>query len=35
MVQLDDQPYVLGRLVPSGKTAAVGDRVDAKFLDVD
>jgi uncharacterized OB-fold protein len=35
MVELDDGPYMVGRLIPSEKPPAVGDRVDAEFLDVD
>ena len=35
MVQLDEGPYLLGRLVNGERLPAVGDRVDAEFLDLD
>lgn len=35
MVQLDDGPYLVGRLVPGGKAPAVGDRVTAEFAEID
>lgn len=34
MVQLDDGPYLLGRLVDGEKPPQVGDRVSAKFADL-
>jgi uncharacterized OB-fold protein len=34
MVQLDDGPYMVGRIASAEKRLAVGDRVDAEFLDV-
>jgi uncharacterized OB-fold protein len=33
MVQLDEGPYLIGRLVDGDKPPKVGDRVDAEFLD--
>ena len=33
MVQLDEGPYLVGRLVDGDKPPKVGDRVDAEFLD--
>jgi uncharacterized OB-fold protein len=33
MVQLDDGPYLIGRLVDGDKPPKVGDRVDAAFFD--
>lgn len=35
MVQLDDGPYLVGRLENGERRPAVGDRVSAEFLDVD
>ena len=35
MVQLDDGPYLVGRLTPGEKQPSVGDRVEAEFLDID
>jgi uncharacterized OB-fold protein len=35
MVQLEDGPYMVGRLTGSEKPPQVGDRVNAEFLDVD
>ncbi|WP_375476354.1 Zn-ribbon domain-containing OB-fold protein [uncultured Jatrophihabitans sp.] len=35
MVQLDDGPYLIGRVTPTDDPLAVGDRVEAEFLDVD
>jgi uncharacterized OB-fold protein len=35
MVQLDDGPYLVGRVLEGPKPVTVGDRVDAEFLDVD
>ncbi|MUL64566.1 hypothetical protein BOO86_08845 [Mycobacterium sp. CBMA 234] len=35
MVELDDGPYMVGRLVAGDRTPAVGDRVVAEFDDTD
>jgi uncharacterized OB-fold protein len=35
MVELDDGPFMVGRLASAEKPPVVGDRVDAEFLDVD
>ncbi|MGB8406152.1 MAG: OB-fold domain-containing protein, partial [Mycobacterium sp.] len=35
MVELDDGPYVVGRLTPGARTPVVGDRVVAEFGDID
>jgi len=35
MVELDDGPYMVGRLIPGDKPPAVGDRVLAELGDVD
>jgi uncharacterized OB-fold protein len=35
MVQLDEGPYLVGRLVDGERPPKVGDRVDAEFLDLD
>jgi uncharacterized protein len=34
VIQLDDGPHMVGRLVPAETAVVVGDRVDAEFLDV-
>jgi uncharacterized OB-fold protein len=34
MVELDDGPYMVGRIVEGTKPVAVGDRVDAEFLEI-
>jgi uncharacterized OB-fold protein len=35
MVQLDDGPYLVGRLAQGERKPIVGDRVNAEFLDID
>jgi uncharacterized protein len=35
MVELDDGPYLVGRLVDGGTPPAVGDRVTAEFTEID
>jgi hypothetical protein len=35
MVELDDGPYIVGRLVPGDKSPSVGDRTVAEFVEID
>lgn len=35
MVQLDDGPHIVGRLVDENCSVAVGDRVEAEFVNID
>jgi uncharacterized OB-fold protein len=35
MVQLDDGPYMVGRLVPGEQAPSVGDQVTAEFTEID
>lgn len=33
MIELDDGPYMIGRLQPGSRTPAVGDRAEAQFVE--
>jgi uncharacterized OB-fold protein len=35
MVELNDGPYIVGRLIPGNKPPSVGDRVVAEFVEID
>jgi uncharacterized OB-fold protein len=35
MVELDDGPYIVGRLIPGDKPPSVGDRAVAEFVEID